>query len=35
MGEGIDRRSENTEAEFCSWKVNLCSASCLRGKNSK
>lgn len=37
MSEGIDGRWEDIEvlAKFYSWKLNLCSASCLSGKNSK
>lgn len=37
MSEGIDGRWENTEvlAKFCSRTLNLYSASCLSGKNSK
>lgn len=37
MSEGIDGRWENTDvlAKFYSWKLNLYSASCLSGENSK
>lgn len=37
MREGVDVRWENREvgAKLCSSKLNLYSASCLPGKNSK
>lgn len=36
MSKDIGRRCENTEilAKFCSWKLNLYSASCLCGRKT-